>query len=37
MISAYAIVTGVLLLVLCLGARTLRPVLRDKQRMPLHS
>jgi uncharacterized membrane protein HdeD (DUF308 family) len=37
MISAYAIVTGVLLLVLCLGARNWRPVLRDKQKMPLHS
>ncbi|MGT2455522.1 DUF308 domain-containing protein [Cupriavidus basilensis] len=37
MISTYAIVTGVLLLVLGLGARNWRSVLRDKQKMPLHS
>lgn len=37
MTSTYVIVTGVMLLVLGLGARNWRPVFRDRQNVPLHS
>jgi uncharacterized membrane protein HdeD (DUF308 family) len=37
MVSTYAIVTGVMLLVMGLGARNWRSVLRNRRNVPLHS